>query len=83
VVEEARVPGQPPTIGKIGRFSRNFFSRTAEGIELKSGIYVPMNVFNICSYCLRHLKIQNGRQRRSKFALKPFGKQHVHLLENS
>ena len=27
----------------IGRFSRNF-SRTAEGIELKSGIYVPMNV---------------------------------------
>jgi hypothetical protein len=25
----------------IGRFSRNFFSRTAEGIELKSGIYVP------------------------------------------
>jgi hypothetical protein len=29
----------------IGRFSRNFFSRTAEGIELKSGIYVPMNVF--------------------------------------
>ena len=32
----------------IGRFSRNFFSRTAEGIELKSGIYVPMNVFNMC-----------------------------------
>ena len=64
-------------------FSRNFFSWTADGIELKSGIYVPMNVFNICSYCLRHLKIQNGRQRRSKFALKPFGKQHVHLLENS
>jgi hypothetical protein len=30
----------------IGRFSRNFFSRTTEGIELKSGIYVPMNVFN-------------------------------------
>jgi hypothetical protein len=84
VVEEARVPGQPPTIGKqvvnfiirvygikykifhdhvtlkilIGRFSRNFFSRTAEGIELKSGIYVPMNVFNMCCYCLRHLKIQ-------------------------
>jgi hypothetical protein len=24
----------------IGRFLRNFFSRTAEGIELKSGIYV-------------------------------------------
>jgi hypothetical protein len=31
----------------IGRFSRNFFSGTAEGIELKSGIYVPMNVFNM------------------------------------
>jgi hypothetical protein len=89
-VEEARVPRQPPTIGKqlvnfiirvygikykaemfstqellllcrfvkkhghhvtlkilIGRFSRNFFSGTAEGIELKSGIYVPMNVFNM------------------------------------
>jgi hypothetical protein len=28
----------------IGRFSRNFFSGTAEGIELKSGVYVPMNV---------------------------------------
>jgi hypothetical protein len=26
----------------IGRFSRNFFSGTAEGIELKSGVYVPM-----------------------------------------
>jgi hypothetical protein len=24
----------------IGRFSRNLFSRTAEGIELKSGVYV-------------------------------------------
>jgi hypothetical protein len=24
---------------------------------LKSGIYVPMNVFNMCCYCLRHLKI--------------------------
>ena len=46
----------------IGRFSRNFFSRTAEGIELKSGIYVPMNVFNMCCYCLHHLKIQNGHQ---------------------
>ena len=68
----------------IGRFSRNFFSRTAEGIELKSGIYVPMNVFNMWCYCLRHLKIQNGHQRRSKFALKPYGKQHFHLLlENS
>ena len=68
----------------IGRFSRNFFSRTAEGIELISGIYVPMNVFNMCCYCLRHLKIQNGHQRRSKFALKPYGKQHFHLLlENS
>jgi hypothetical protein len=68
----------------IGRFSRNFFSRTAEGIELKSGIYVPMNVFNMCCYCLRHLKIQNGHQRRTKFALKPYGKQHFHLLlENS
>ena len=66
----------------IGRFSRNFFSGTAEGIELKSGVYVPMNVFNI--YCLRHLKIQNGHQQRSKFALKPYGKQHFHLLlENS
>ena len=43
-----------------------------------------MNVFNMCCYCLRHLKIQNGHQRRSKFALKPYGKQHVHLpLENS
>jgi hypothetical protein len=29
------------------KFSRNLFSRTAEGIELKSGIYVPMNVFNM------------------------------------
>jgi hypothetical protein len=29
----------------IGRFSRNFFSGTAERIELKSGVYVPMNVF--------------------------------------
>ena len=68
----------------IGRFSRNLFSRTAEGIELKSGIYVPMNVFNMWCYCLRHLKIQNGHQRRSKFALKPYGKQHFHiLLENS
>ena len=68
----------------IGRFSRNFFSRTAEGIELKSGIYVPMNVFNMCCYCWHHLKIQNGHQRRSKFALKPYGKQHFHLLlENS
>jgi hypothetical protein len=63
---------------------RNFFSRTAEGIELKSGIYVPMNVFNMCCYCLRHLKIQNSHQRRSKFTLKPYGKQHFHLLlENS
>ena len=43
-----------------------------------------MNVFNMCCYCLRHLKIQNGHQRRSKFALKPYGKQHFHLLlENS
>jgi hypothetical protein len=68
----------------IGRFSRNFFSGTAEGIELKSGVYVPMNVFNMCCYCLRHLKIQNGHQRRSKFALKPYGKPHFHLLlENS
>ena len=68
----------------IGRFSRNFFSRTAEGIELKSGIYVLMNVFNMCCYCLRHLKIQNGHQRRSKFTSKPYGKQHFHLLlENS
>ena len=68
----------------IGRFSRNFFSGTAEGIELKSGIYVPMNVFNMCCYCLRHVKIQNAHQRRSKFALKPYGKQHFHLLlENS
>jgi hypothetical protein len=40
----------------IGRFSRNFFSRTAEGSELKSGIYVPMNVFNMCCYCLHHCK---------------------------
>ena len=47
-------------------------------------IYVPMNVFNMCCYCLRHLKIQNGHQRRSKFALQPYGKQHFHLLlENS
>jgi hypothetical protein len=68
----------------IVRFSRNFFSRTAEGIELKSGIYVSMNVFNMCCYCLRHLKIQNGHHRRSRFALKPYGKQHFHLLlENS
>jgi hypothetical protein len=67
----------------IGRFSRNFFSTTAEGIDLKSGIYVPMNVFNMCCYCLRHLKNQNDHQRRSKFALKPYGKQHFHLLENS
>ena len=68
----------------IGRFSRNFFSITAEGIELKSGLYVPMNVFNMCCYCLRHLKIQNGHQQRSKFTLKPYGKQHFHLLlENS
>jgi hypothetical protein len=30
------------------------------------------------------LKIQNGHQQRSKFALKPYGKQHFHLLlENS
>jgi hypothetical protein len=35
-------------------------SRTAEGIELKSGMYVSMNVFNMCCYCLCHLKIQNG-----------------------
>jgi hypothetical protein len=56
-------------------FSRNFFSGTAEGIELKSGVYVPVNVFNMCFYCLRHLKIQNGHQQRSKFALKPYGKQ--------
>jgi hypothetical protein len=35
-------------------------------------------------FALRHLKIQNGYQRRSKFALKPYGKQHFHLLlENS
>ena len=46
----------------IVRFSRNFFSRTADGIELKSGIYVPMNVFNMFCYCLCHLKIQNGHQ---------------------
>jgi hypothetical protein len=73
-----------PTDQLVGRFSRNFFSRTAEGIELKSGIYVPMNVFNMCCYCWHHLKIQNGHQRRSKFALKPYGKQHFHhLLENS
>jgi hypothetical protein len=93
VVEEARVPGQPPTIGKqlvnfiirvygikykiFHRFSRNFFSGTAEGIELKSGVYVPMNVFNMCCYCLCHLKIQNGHQQRSKFALKPYGKEVV------
>ena len=39
---------------------------------------------NMCCYCLCHLKIQNGHQRRSKFALKPYGKQHFHLLlENS
>jgi hypothetical protein len=65
-------------------FSRNFFSGTAEGIELKSGVHVPMNIFHMCCYCLRHLKIQNGHQQRSKFALKPYGKQHFHLLlENS
>jgi hypothetical protein len=50
--------------------------------NLKSGIYVPMNVFNMCCYCLRHLKIQNGHQRRSKFALKPYGKQHFHSWSN-
>jgi hypothetical protein len=32
----------------------------------------------MCCYCLRHLKIQNGHQRRTKFALKPYGKQHFH-----
>jgi hypothetical protein len=42
----------------IGRFSRNFFSRTTEGIELKSGIYVPMNVFNMCCYCWRWQNFQ-------------------------
>jgi hypothetical protein len=47
----------------IGRFSRNFFSRTAEGIELKYGIYVPLNVFNMCCYCLRHLKILVASQK--------------------
>jgi hypothetical protein len=31
-------------------------------------------VFNMCCYCSRHLKIQNGHQQRSKFALKPYGK---------
>jgi hypothetical protein len=44
----------------IGRFSRNFFSRTSEGIELKSGIYVPMNVFNMCCYCLPNLHKSNN-----------------------
>ena len=74
----------PPCDFENSDWSRTFFSRTAEGIELKSGIYVPMNVFNMCCYCLRHLKIQNGHQRRSKFALKPYGKQHFHFfLENS
>ena len=53
----------------------NFFSRTAEGIELKYGIYVPMNVFNMCS---------KWPSAEVKFALKPYGKQHFHLLlENS
>jgi hypothetical protein len=41
----------------IGRFSRNFFSGTAEGIELKSGIYVlnlllmsnPSNLNKVCT----------------------------------
>jgi hypothetical protein len=41
---------------------QSILERTAEGIELKSGIYVPMNVFNMCCYCLYHLKIQNGHQ---------------------
>jgi hypothetical protein len=53
-------------------------------LDCHSLIYVPMNVFNMCCYCLHHLKIQNGHQRRSKFTLKPYGKQHFHLLlENS
>jgi hypothetical protein len=30
---------------------------------LKSGIYVPMNVFNMCCYCLHHLKIQNDQDK--------------------
>jgi hypothetical protein len=58
-------------------------STNQDNFLLKSGIYVPMNVFNMCCYCLHHLKIQNGHQRRSKSALKPYGKQHFHLLENS
>jgi hypothetical protein len=38
----------------------------------------------VSTNCLHHLKIQNGHWRRSKFALKPYGKQHFHLLlENS
>ena len=39
-------------------------------------VYMFLWMSNMCCYCLRHLKIQS--------ALKPYGKQHFHLLlENS
>jgi hypothetical protein len=37
---------------------------------------------NMCCYCLHHLKIQNGHQRRSKFALKPYGKLGLNYIKD-
>ena len=68
----------------IGRFSRNLFSRTAEGIELKSGIYVTMNVLTCVVTVCAIWKFKMATSGGQSLHWNPMGKQHFHLLlENS
>ena len=69
-------------IGNIVSFSIIFFSRTTEAMVWKRDLYVHFKVLDRSCYFLRPSEIQNRCQRRSKFALKSYVKQHFHgLLE--
>ena len=58
------------------------FSRTTEAMVWKRDLYVHFKVLDRSCYFLSPSENQNRCQRRSKFASKPYVKQHFHgLLE--
>ena len=67
-------------IGNIVSFSIIFFSRSTEAMVWKRDLHVHVKVLDRSCYFLNPSEIQSRCQRRSKFALKPYVKQHVHGL---
>jgi hypothetical protein len=67
---------------KFDLMINNLFSRTTEAMVWKRDLYVHCKVLDRSCYFLSPSEIQNRCQRRSKFPLKPYVKQHFHgLLE--